>query len=126
MSAHSMTPAAAIAAISTAYTQRRPKRSRNASRSCSPASRAVMPTTAAPAPNATAAYPSAAFTQATSSVGSRVGGLLRVDLRGLVVGPVLDQDAVGHERRILRRRRPVPLHHDRCAALEQRRRVAVV
>src|SRR5215207_9252074 len=95
-----MTPAAAIAATSTAYTQRRPKRSRNGSRSCSPASRAVMPTTAAPAPNATAAYPSAAFTQAPPSrTPSRVGGLLLgVDLRGLVVGPVLDQDAVGAER----------------------------
>ena len=57
-----------------------------------------------------------------------VAAFLRVgvDLRRLVVGAVLDQDAVGLERRVRRRRRPVPLDHDRRAVLEQVGRVTVV
>src|SRR5215218_5019175 len=98
-----MTPAAAMAAMSTTYTHRRPKRRSAASRNWRPASRALMPTTAAPALNATAAYPSAAFMRPPSRARSAVG----VHLRRRVVGAVPDEDAIGQERRIGRLRRPV-------------------
>ena len=51
----------------------------------------------------------------------RPGAFVGVDLRRRVVGAVLDEDAVGVERRVARGRRPVPLAHDRRAVLEQRR-----